>query len=56
MCYFNLQTQLCRFNILALYSVLLHVSAVYITHYHVGIGSQKEFKKGERAEIYSGTE
>jgi len=28
---------------LALYSVLLHVSAVYITHHHVGIGSQKEF-------------
>jgi len=39
MCYINLQTQLCRSNILTLYSVLLHVSAVYITHHHVGIGS-----------------
>jgi len=41
---------------LALYSVLLHVSAVYITHHHTGIGSQKEVKKGHRAELCSGTE
>ena len=35
--YVSRQTQLYRPDILVLYSVLLHVSTVYINHNHVGI-------------------
>lgn len=45
MCYINRQTQPDSSSVLAPYSVLLHVSAVYISHHHVGIGSQKRIKR-----------
>jgi hypothetical protein len=40
-CYINRQTQRYSCNIFILYSALLHVSAVHISHNQVGIGSQK---------------
>jgi hypothetical protein len=43
-CCVNRQTQPNRSNIPVLYSVLLHVSAVYISHHHLGISSQKNEK------------
>ena len=38
-CYFNWQTKPYRSNVLVIYSVLVHVSAVYISHHQVGISS-----------------
>lgn len=46
-CYINLQTQLCRSKASVLYSVLLHISAVYISHHQLGIRSQKGVKREE---------
>jgi len=40
-CYINRQTQHNRPNILVLYSALLHVSAVHISHHQAGISSHK---------------
>jgi len=46
-CHINRQTQPYRSSILVLWSALLHVSAVYISHHQVGISPRKE-QKGER--------
>ena len=45
-CHINRQTQLCRYNILVLYSALLHVSTVYISRYQGRYRYTQRINKG----------